>query len=171
MVKSFLKRLRKKFKGNHETVQLEPSQRLRLSGQVLRVPVEGVSYVIEMGKQTIHLCPDLPLDALRHRSPCDYILFDPELYYSGIAQTLRLRPGEKLAIDHREDFQKPAFSHTKDAFRRHLQITHAGDFLEFRDPISELGTYLSLLNEDCEPPRFAAHRQENLQKIIEVSGL
>jgi hypothetical protein len=170
MVKSFINRLSKKFRANHETVQLDPSKRLRLSGQVLRVPVEGVSYVVEMGKQTIHLCPDLPVDALPNRSPYDYILFDPELYYSGIAQTLRLRPKEKLTIDHREDFQKPAFSHTKDAFRRHLQITHGGDFLEFRDSISELGTFLSLLKEDHEPPRFAAHRQENLQKIIQVFG-
>jgi len=170
MGKTFFKSLRKKFGAKYETVQLEPSQRLRLSGQAMRVPLDGASFVVEMGKQTIHLCPDLPVDAESNPTKCDYLLFDPTLYYSGIAQTLRLGPGKKLTIDHRKEFQKAAFSHTKDAFRRHLQILHDGDYLVFRDPISELGTYLSLLAEDKQQHQFTAHRQANLQKIINIFG-
>ena len=137
----------------------EPAQRLRLSGKGIRIPIQGTSFAVEMGKQTIHLCPDLPVDSALRQPPFDFILFDPELYYSGIAHTLRLSPGQKLAIDYREESQKIVFSHYREAFRRHLQITHEGDYLVFRDPISELGTYLCLLADEEGNSRFDLHRR------------
>lgn len=168
--KSFFAGLRHRIRGRQETVTPEPAQRLRLSGKGIRIPIQGTSFAVEMGKQTIHLCPDLPVESGLRQSPFDFILFDPELYYTGIAHTLRLSPGQKLAIDYREESQKIVFSHYREAFRRHLQITHEGDFLVFRDPISELGTYLCLLAEEEGSSRFDLHRRRNLERIIEVFG-
>jgi len=123
-----------------------------------------------MGKQTLHICPDLPVDKRLRKSSQDFIVFDPKLYYSGIAQSLRLAPGNKLAIDYREESQKFVFSHGREAFRRHLQITHEGNSLVFRDPISELGTYVSVLTEEEDSNRLETRRRKNLEKIIEIFG-
>lgn len=168
--RAFFSGLRKRIRGRHENVTPTAEQRLRLSGKGLRVPFQGVPFLVEMGKQTLHVCPDPPLDQRLRAPPHDFIVFDPKLYYSGIAHSLRLAPGKKLAIDYREESQKFVFSHHRDAFRRHLQITHEGNSLVFLDPISELGTYLSVLSAEKDQLRLEARRMENLHKIIEIFG-
>jgi hypothetical protein len=168
--KSLLAGLRKKFDGNYESATPKPSERLRLSGKKLRIAFQGMPFVVEMGKQTLHICPDLAVDKDARKPPHDFIVFDPKLYYTGIAQTLRLAPEEKLAIDHREESQKHVFSRPRHAFRRHLQITHKGDALIFRDPISELGTYVSVLPEEQDKSRFEMHRLRNVESIIRLFG-
>ncbi len=168
--RSFFAGLRNRFSGGHDSVTPVPSERLRLSGKGLRVPFQGIPFAVEMGEQTLHVCPDLPLDPRWRKPPHDFIIFDPELYYSGIAHSLRLTPGKKLAIDYREESQKLVFSHPRDAFRRHLQITHEGNSLVFRDPISELGTYLSLLVDEKDSTYLEKHRERNLNRILDIFG-
>jgi predicted phosphodiesterase len=166
---SFFAGLRRRFSGGHDNVTPAAFERLRLSGKGLRIPFQGAPFEVEMGKQKLHVCPDLPLDSGLRTPPHDFIVFDPDLYYSGIAQSLRLTPGKKLAIDYREESQKFVFSHVRDAFRRHLQITHEGGSLVFRDPISELGTYVTVLEEE-DASRIESRRRNKLVKIIEIFG-
>ena len=168
--RSFLRGLHKHFERSYETVNPETSDRLRLSGKGLRVQGEEMSFAIEMGKQTLHVCPDLPLNPRLRKPPFEFVVFDPELYYSGIAHSLRLKPGEILSIDYRQEQQKLAFGHPKHAFRRHLQISHEGAAFGFRDPISELGTYLSVLPCEQGSLRFQHHRSRCLQQIKELFG-
>ena len=168
--RSFFAGLRSRLGGGYETVTPAPAQRYRLSGKGLRVPIPGMPFAVEMGKQILHVCPDLPVDPGLRKQEHDFIVFDPELYYSGIAPCLRLSPGKKLAIDYREEKQSLVFSHTRDAFRRHLQITHDGNGLVFRDPISELGTYLYLLEDEQEYSRLESRRQDSLKKVRELFG-
>lgn len=165
-----MKKLRKKFGGKAETVEPGPQDRLRLSGKGLRVPGAVSSYAIKMGKQTVHLCPDRPAAGADKKAPTDYILFDPELYHSGLAHSLRLKPGSTLSIDHRQAHQSLVFRKPKHAFRRHLQILHEGNALVFRDPISELETYLSLLPDEPGGLRLDRDRQHALQRIREIYG-
>lgn len=169
--RSFLGGLRKLFgEGQYETVSLGPSDRLRLSGKSLRVPCPSTTYVVEMGKQTVHICPDRPLEPTGDTEPQDLILFDPKLYYSGISHALRLKPGETLSIDHRVPNQKLTFSKPKHAFRRHLQISHKGNTLDFKDPISELGTYLSVLDTETDEDPMMTRRNWRLNRIREIFG-
>ena len=168
--RSFLRGLHKHFGRSYETVTPETSDKLRLSGKGLRVQGEKTSFAVEMGKQTLHVCPDLPLNPRLRKPPFEYVVFDPELYYSGIAHSLRLKPGEILSIDYRQEQQKLAFGHPKHAFRRHLQISHEGDAFGFRDPISELGTYLSILPGEQGSLRFERHRAQSLRRINELFG-
>ena len=104
---SKLKGLLKKFGGGSETVKLKSSDRLRLSGKALRVVGREASYVVEMGKQTLHICPDRPVNPLLRKPPYDYVIFDPKLFHSRISQSLRLRPGETLSIDYRQEQRHP----------------------------------------------------------------
>ena len=168
--RSFLRGLHKHFGRSYETVNPETADRLRLSGKGIRVQGEETSFAIEMGKQTLHVCPELPLNPRLRKPPYDYVVFDPELYYSGIAHSLRLRPGETLSIDHRQEQQKLVFGHPKHAFRRHLQISHEEGGFGFRDPISELGTYLSILPGEQGSQRFQQRRLQSLQRINELFG-
>ncbi len=123
-----------------------------------------------MGHQILHLYPDLAVDPDRRVPPFDYLLFDPERFESGITQVLRLKPGERLDISHRQPEHKYVFSHVRDAFRRHLQLTHQGDALVFRDYVAELGTYVSLLADEAGEARLVNRRTRALDRVIEVFG-
>jgi hypothetical protein len=163
----FKKRFRKK---KPALTTIAAGDRLRLSGQSLALKANPDGFVLELGKQTIHLCPAHPEIRNEDPSQSEWILFDPELYFSGISHSLRLRPGESLSVDHRVQNQHLAFRHRKHAFRRNLQIRHGGDFLEFQDPISELGTFVSLPGSGASDHSYKKHRLRKLKRLRELLG-
>jgi hypothetical protein len=168
---SIWKNIRGYFRPECETVIPAQSQKLRLSGKELRIPLSGYQeYRIEMGKQTLILSPDPGVTARRYESPCDFILFDPERYNKRISHFLRLPPGSTLAIDRKLEFQEQVFSSPRDAFRRQFSVSHTGDSLVFRDPISELGTYVSLAGDTREIPGLTLRRRAALQRVLKIFG-
>ena len=168
---SIFEKVRGYFRPRQETVILDHSRRLRLSGKELRIPLSGYpEYRIEMGKQALILSPDPGLATADNESPCDFLLFDPERFLNGIAHFQRLSPGSTLTIDSKIEYQEQVFSSPRDAFRRHFSVSHTGDSLIFRDPISELGTYVSLAGDPQEIPRLARRRRAALQRVLEIFG-
>ena len=171
MKQSLLQNIKAYFSPASETVILEKSHKLRLSGKAFRIPLEGYpEYSIEMGKQTLYLCPDPGVAGHEEGSPYDFILFDPERYLSEVSHCQRLSPGNTLVIDSNIEFQEHVFSFPREAFRRQLSITHSGDALVFKDPISELGTYISLIHDTLETPSIISRRRTALRRILEIFG-
>jgi predicted phosphodiesterase len=171
MKRSLLQNIKAYFSPPCETVMLETSRKLRLSGKPARIPVEGYpEYRIEMGEQTLYLCPAPGVAGHEPGSPYDFVLFDPDRYFSGISLCQRLSPGDTLAIDSDVEFQKHVFSFPREAFRRKFSVSHSGDALVFKDPISELGTYVSLIDDTPETPRVTGRRRSALRLILEIYG-
>jgi hypothetical protein len=171
MKQSLLQNIMAYFSPACETVILEKSLKLRLSGKAFQVPVQGYpQYMIEMGKQTLYLCPDPGVSGHEQGSAYDFILFDPDRYFSGISHYQRLSPGNTLVIDSNIEYQKHVFSFPREAFRRKLSISHTGDALVFKDPISELGTYLSLIDDTQKNASITDRRKSSLRRILEIFG-
>ncbi len=171
MKQSLLQNIKAYFSPACETVILEKSRKLRLSGTAFRIPLKGYpEYRIEMGKQTLYLCPDPAVAGHEEGSPYDFILFDPERYFSGISHYQRLSPGNTLVIDSKIEYQEHVFSFPREAFRRQLSIAHSGDALVFKDPISELGTYVSLIDDALETSSITGRRRTALRRILEIFG-
>jgi hypothetical protein len=171
MKRSFWKKLHGYLGSADETVILEPSQKIRLSGKRTRIPLSGFPiFEVEMGKQRLYVYPDLSIDERARRNPCDFILFDPQRYGSGISHFLRLRPGKTLVIDRNTEYQAHAFSSPRDAFRRHFSVVHEGDALVFRDPVSELGTYLSRIFEEQDVFHIPDRRAGALKRVSAIFG-
>ena len=169
--KPIWRNIRDYFDPDPETVILDQSQKLRLSGRELRIPLSGYQeYRIEMGKQTLILSPDPGVAAAEYKSSCDFILFDPERRHSGVAHFQRLSPGSTLAIDSKIEYQEHLFSSPRDAFRRKFSVAHSGDSLIFRDPVSELGTYVSLAGDSHEIAITTARRRSALMRVLEIFG-
>ncbi|MGB5727661.1 MAG: hypothetical protein WBM52_10665, partial [Thiogranum sp.] len=168
---SFWKNLLGHLGAADETVILAPSQKLRLSGKKTRIPLSGFPiFEVEMGKQRLHLYPDLSVDKRAQKAPYDFILFDPQRYRTGISHFLRLSPGDTLAISRNAEYQTYVFSSPRDAFRRHFSVHHEGDALVFRDPVSELGTYISLIDEELDTFHIPTCRAAALQRVMDIFG-
>jgi len=168
---SIWKNIREHIRPRQETVIPAPTQRLRLSGKELRIPLGGYQdFLIEMGKQTLILSPAPDIAAGKDASVSDFILYDPKRYGHGVAHFQRLNPGSTLAIDRKIEYQQQMFSSPRDAFRRQFSVAHAGDSLIFRDPISELGTYISLSGETQEVPGHTLKRRATLRRVVEIFG-
>jgi predicted phosphodiesterase len=171
MARSILQGLRARFSPSCETIVPVKSHRLRLSGSAIRIPLQGFpEFRIEMGRQLLHLCPDPGISGQADGTPYDFILFDPVRYLSGIAHFLRLSPGHTLVIDSDTAYQQYVFSSPREAFRRHLTITHTGDALVLKDPISELGTYVTLINDKLENSSIVKRRKAALMRVLEIFG-
>lgn len=168
---SLWQNIRSYFSPAAETVIPEKSRKFRLSGKAIRIPLKGYpEFRIEMGKQTLLLCPDPGVTRQDADEPYDFILFDPDRYFSGISHYERLSPGSTLAIDRNIEFQEHVFSFPRDAFRRQLSIAHTSDALVIKDPISELGTYVSLIDDTQEIPTVTARRRAALRRIADIFG-
>ncbi len=185
MKRSFLAAFWERLGGGSETVTPGSAKRLRLSGKALRIPLLGqpaggtpapqgrpgpCSFEVEVGQQRIWLCPDLALDPeLRTASP-DFLLFDPLRYLPGPGHFLRLTPGTQVVISHSAEDQRQLFSHPREVYRRHFQVRHEGDALVFKDPISELGTYVSVLEDEPGDGPLVGRRRRSLERVMEIFG-
>jgi hypothetical protein len=157
--------------GPTPTTQIPlPQERLRLSGRPLRVPYQGLPYAVELGRARLHIYPELPLLGPDPAGVPRFRLFDPERYLTGMAPFLSLGPGESLTIDRSDPAQRHLFAHPRDAFRRHLQVVHEGHALTFRDPISELGTYVTLLRDEASAGRLVNRRRVALERLQALYG-
>ena len=154
--------------GGYKVVSATAPDRLRLSGKGLNIPLNGQSFLVEMGKQTLHFVPDKPLGLDTGNDADHYMVYDPERFAQGIWHGLRLKPGKTLSIDHRKEKQRLVVSHPKAAFRRHLQVRHEGDSLVFRDPISELGSYVSVIQDEATASALARQRADNAERLIRL---
>ncbi len=170
MKRSFLSALWDRLGGGSETVTPSPSERLRLSGKAIRIPLQGFSFEVEMGRQRLQIHPDLALDPGQRKDPPDFLLFDPELYLPGPGHFVRLVPGKSVAISHGATDQRLLFSHPREAYRRGFQVRHEGDALVFKDPISELGTYLSVLAGETGDEPLLSRRRRALEGVLDLYG-
>jgi hypothetical protein len=160
-------RLRRRFRASGEIVNIEPGQRLRLSGKALRLRNPGRPIRVEMGRQLLDLYPDQPLTSQVDVADSGLLLLDPARPPAEIRFQLRLCKGKRFATDADSADQHLLFATPREAFRRHLQIIHDGDVLQFSDPISELGTYVSLVDE---PLDLLASRRHALSRVKEIFG-
>lgn len=168
---SFWKNIRGYFRPDCETIVPEKSQKLRLSGKEIRIPISGYPvFEIELGKQTLLLHPDPGISVNADNSQYDFILFDPQRYGNGISHLERLTPNTTLSIDSDIAYQEHVFALPREAFRRHFSVSHEGDALLFRDPISELGTYLTLIADESQESQLASRRIQALMQVKEIFG-
>lgn len=142
-------------------------ERLRLSGRSTRIPLQCYPFQIEMGRQLLRLyagnLQGLPAD------PRDVLWFltDPDAP-AAVRSLLWLRPGEELAVNGRNRWQRRLLSHPADALARDLLVRLDGTALHFRENIPELGTFVTVLHAAAERERLIAGRHAELRAFLEI---
>ncbi|MEA3291231.1 MAG: metallophosphoesterase [Pseudomonadota bacterium] len=154
----------------NEFIEPAPGQRLRLSGLGTQIPLPDNPIEVELGKERLYIQKDLRRGDTGDADTSDLIIFNPDRYFSGIGYALRLESGHSLQISHKHEDQIHLFSVPREAFRRHFQVDHEGDSLVFRDPISELGTYITVLEHPVRDSILIKQRQLAMSRLLEIFG-
>ncbi len=147
-------------------VAAEPGQRLRLSSKRLCIALPSQPIEIELGEERLHVQKEVRCDGSRTVDPPALIVYNPALLDpERINYSLRIKPGQTFHITHTEPGLEHLFRSPREAFRRNFQLEYTNGNLVFRDPISELGTFVTLLEHDAAQSQIVIQRQNMIDKI------
>ena len=136
----------------------------------MSIPLPAHPVEVELGKERLHIQKEIFCDGSSTPRPADLIVFNPDMDSERIHYSLRIRPGESLHLSHEEPNQEHLFRTPREAFRRNFRLDYDGDRLVLRDPVSELGTFVTLLEQDVEHSPRVTRRRNALDKIIRLYG-
>ena len=167
---TFLKSILESIGKPVDSVTPEPGQRLRLSRRRLSIPLPDRPVEVELGKERLHIQREIRCDGTVASVQPDLIVFNPDMDSQSINYSLRIKPRESLHISHDQPNQEHLFRAPREAFRRNFHLDYEGENLVFRDPASEFGTFITLLEEDIEQTPIASRRRDAIDKIITLYG-
>ncbi len=168
--RTFLKSIFESMGRPVDQVTPKPGERLRLSGRRLSIPLPSHPVELELGKERLHIQKEIRCDESSPANRPDIVIFNPDTDCEQINFSLRLQPDQSLHISHDQPYQANLFRTPREAFRRNFHLDYEGERLVFRDTVSELGTYITLLERTGEPSTIAAQRRNVIDQIIAMYG-
>ncbi len=147
-----------------------PGERLRLSGRRMSMPLPSHPVEVELGKERLHIQKEIRCDGSIPSTPSDLIVFNPESDSEQVNYSLRIKPGQSLHISHDQPNQEYLFRSPREAFRRNFYVDYTGSHLVFRDSVSELGTYVTVLEQSIEQSPIVTRRRGVIEQIIALNG-
>lgn len=165
---SLLRHIKERLTGHPDSVDLAVTPEVRLTGKGVRVPREGPPLELSMGDQRLWILP--AGDAVDGTTMAGCLLFDPDRYLNGIAQSLRVTVGERLILDSEADHQRQVFSNPREIARRRVELRHEGRSLVLREPTPAKETWLRPINEHRSLNALQARRRRALERIAESYG-
>jgi len=170
--KGFFDRLKAAFSNTSQYAELRLRESYELQDVSIRVPFEGhpIELAMGKGKQRLHIYPEQSVGDQALTDNLNFILFDPDHFFSEISGFLRLTRNDHLIIGREDELQRKMFKYPKSVSKRHLSIIHDGDALLFKGLDRESGTRLSPLKNEAECQRISDRRMANLQEIRKIFG-
>jgi len=170
--KGFFGRLKAAYSKTSQYKELRLSESCKLKGASLRVPYEGRPIELTMGggTQKLHLYPARSVKGDELADEVEFILFDPDRFYSEISGFLRLAKGDHLILGREDELQRKIFNYPHSLAKRCISIIHDGDALLFKDLDKESASTLAPLQNAQESQRQSERRIANLREIREIFG-
>lgn len=125
---------------------------------------------VELGKERLRIQKEIRCDGSSASGPPDLIVYNPDLDSEKINYSLRIKSGQSLHISHDQLNQEYLFRAPREAFRRNFHLDYEGKNLVLRDPISELDTFVTVIEQEIEQSPVIARRREAIDKIIALYG-
>ncbi len=123
-----------------------------------------------LGKQELHFHPEVALASKGKPAARDWLVIDPQRFYSTISGFARIRRGETVLVGRENREWDQLLDFPKSVVKRHLKISNnKGDLaLKPLDPDGETAI-AGLANAD-DAGRFEARRLKNLKRLRKIFG-
>ncbi len=160
-------KLIKLFGGSFEKVHLKDA--VHLCGSGVLVVDDGFPFQITIGGKKLLLYPEVQLFSAKNVSK-DWLLIDPDRYFSAISGFKRIKHTEKLIVGRGEPEQVLFFGFSEKVAMRHLVIECREEGLLFKDLATDHGSRIEPIYGVDEQNKVVVKRQVVMQKIREMLG-
>jgi hypothetical protein len=165
-----LEKLRDHISKRDETAVLAlGSQPYRVVGPV-RVAFDGRPIELQLGKQRLHLRPEIGITPEPRSEPKDWILIDPDRFFSEIAGFERLSPGQKILVGRENERLNSIFTFPKSVAKRHLTLANKNGQIVIKPLDRESETFVSRVEDRAEIDRSRNLSLKNLKHLRKVFG-
>lgn len=146
---------------------------LRLGKEKIRIPTPAFPLQLTLGGedgQRFNLAPEMHFEASGGLAfGGDYLLFEPDAYFSRISGFIRLSPGMSLTLGRESEFQRQVLSYTADAVElRHLRLKLTPKGLAFKKKTSVRDACVAPLLDKATIERQLAWRRAKFEQLATI---
>ncbi|MCU7939768.1 MAG: metallophosphoesterase [gamma proteobacterium symbiont of Bathyaustriella thionipta] len=171
--KSLLKLIKTAFSDLEQCEKVDLKDTYKLPKKKIMFPLENYPLEIHVGldAHVLHLYPELPLaDQQDNFSEPNYILFDPDSYYSRISGFYRISDDDKITLGS-ENAEQYAFLNTsKKLPQQQLSIANYDGKLTFKCHYPETGSCITPLLKEKKLQKINKWRREKVTRLAEILG-
>jgi len=172
--KGFLKRFRSLLEDMESCDDVNLQESLRLGDTKVRIPRPVLPVQLRLGAEDgycLQMHPELVSRRNGKMRPNgDYLIFDPDQYFSDISGFIRLFRGDSLTLGREDRQQRLLLNYPKLVDDRHLSLKLSGKGLALRNRSSERGACLAPLTAKDQIERLVYWRQGKLARIAAILG-
>ena len=171
--KSLLKVLRDAFSDMVACEEVDVKEAYRLPTSKVKVRIKEHPFQLNLypdGK-TLHLYPERTLDENEENSSSkNFILFDPDSYYTGISGFYRLQDGDKIILGGKDLEQRAFLNIPKETPARKLSIANKAGELVFKSLVDNPQSCIAPLLKEKKVDQLVNWRLEKLDRIKTIYG-
>jgi hypothetical protein len=155
---------------SHKTVDLALGPKPQRLERPVRIVCDGRPIELQLGKQTLRLYPEFGLNPAGDPDHKNWILLDPDHFFSGIAGFVRLRPSEATFIGRSNETQDKIFGFHKSVAKRHMALRNDDGIICVAPLDGEVSSYVSCVDDPDEHNRLPNLRLNSLQQLCRIFG-
>ncbi|MDH3475303.1 MAG: metallophosphoesterase [Rhodospirillales bacterium] len=165
-----LEKLRGYISNGDETAVLAlGSQPYRVTEPV-RIAFDGRPIELLLGKKKLHLRPEIGVVPEPGPGSKDWILLDPERFYTEVAGFERLESGKKILVGRANERLDRIFNFPKSVMKRHLTLVNDNGQILVKPLDKETEVYVSCVGDRGEIDRLKSLNLSNLKHLREIFG-
>ena len=171
--KSLLKLIKTAFSDLEQCEKIDLKDTYKLPKKKIMFPLENYPLQVHLGMDAhlLHLYPELPLSEHEDRfSEPNYILFDPENYYSSISGFYRLTDDDKITLGGDNTEQYAFLNTSKKLPEQQLSITNHEGKLTFKCHHPETGSCITPLLKEKNLNKINKWRSEKVTRLAKIVG-
>ncbi len=135
-----------------------------------RIVFEGYPVQIGLGPRKLWLFPEVAASANPDTPIGDWLLVDPDRYFTEIAGFARISPGETLLVGRGDKNLNMIFGFEKNVAKRHLHLSNDGGEILLKPLETETETYVSRAADRAALDDLRLERLNNLRFVREIFG-
>ena len=151
-------------------LKVTPTPEQKLVTRPIRIASERKGIELTLGKQSLRLYPEIPVASGADADTKDWILVDPDHYFSSVAGFVRLERGQTILIGRANPTVSTIFNFPKSVTRRHLVLANDDGEIIIKPLDGESTTYVSSVPESAGVDWLVARRLANLSHLRRIFG-
>jgi hypothetical protein len=144
-----------------------------LSDKKIKAHIKDYPFQINFypGSKALHLYPEPALiSGSDGVATNNYILFDPDIFYSDICGFYRLQDDDTVTLGGSDPEQRAILNISSDTAARTLSISNEDGWLTFQSRVPDPGPSIAPLSQDKKVRRVVNWRQKKLRRLREIFG-